>query len=65
MRPIAPAGMLIGPNAYDWWYSVDRWAHAMSNNTAATRMGERRDRWISWMTLVAGAVMCVVAVLLS
>jgi hypothetical protein len=37
----------------------------MSNNPAAGRTGERRDRWISWMTLVAGAVMCVVAVLLS
>jgi hypothetical protein len=37
----------------------------MSNKPAAARMGERRDRWISWMTLVAGAVMCVVAVLLS
>jgi hypothetical protein len=39
----------------------------MSNDLVsdAGRRGERRDRWISWMTLVAGAVMCGVAVLLS
>jgi len=39
----------------------------MSNNfvSDAGRRGERRARWISWMTLVAGAVMCGMAVLLS
>jgi len=26
---------------------------------------ERRTRWLSWLTLAAGAVMCVVAVLMS
>src|SRR5260221_14316589 len=44
-----------------------RWARAMSDNSLppAIRTGERHGRWISWMTLVAGAVLCVVAVLLS
>jgi len=37
----------------------------MLNKPAAAQAGERRDRWISWVTLVAGAVMCIVAVLLS
>ncbi len=31
----------------------------------ATRPSERRDRWVTWVTLVAGAVMCAVAALLS
>ena len=37
----------------------------MSDNSLppAIRTGERHGRWISWMTLVAGAVLCVVAVL--
>jgi hypothetical protein len=30
-----------------------------------TRPAERHVKWLSWITLLAGAVMCVVAVLLS
>jgi hypothetical protein len=31
----------------------------------APRPGNRSERWLSWVTLVAGAVMCVVALLLA
>jgi hypothetical protein len=30
-----------------------------------SRPAERHVKWLSWITLLAGAVMCVVAVLLS
>jgi len=39
----------------------------MSNapDRAAPRLGVRQTRWLSWLTLLAGAVMCVVAALMS
>jgi hypothetical protein len=35
-----------------------------SNQTTA-RAAERQVKWLSWVTLFAGAVMCAIAVLLS
>jgi hypothetical protein len=39
----------------------------MSNDPhqPSARPVERQVKWLSWVTLLAGAVMCVVAVLLS
>jgi hypothetical protein len=35
----------------------------MTNETPRT--GTRPERWLSWLTLVVGAVMCAAALLLS
>jgi hypothetical protein len=52
--------------AYDG-VSTSLSARMMSTDPGSrfTRPAERQVKWLSWVTLLAGAVMCVVAVLLS
>jgi hypothetical protein len=38
---------------------------ALMTTNETPRSSNRPERWLSWLTLVAGAVMCAVAVLLS
>jgi hypothetical protein len=53
-------------HAYDWKSGFAP-SELMSSepNRRTSAFGAYRSRWLSWLTLLAGAVMCVIAVLLS